>query len=86
MKLAYIANEAGLNFYNTYPFYIDCKEVVCTRPELDEMPIWYYTTTDKSGEPAYMYPYEDHAGYLRGSLAVGSEALYFSGSTPYNIN
>ena len=85
MKLAYIVNEQGLDFYNTYPFYIDCKEVVCTRPELDEMPIWYYVTTEKSGEPIYMYPYDDHAGYLRGSLAVGTEALYFGGSTPYNI-
>lgn len=85
LKLAYIVNEQGLDFYNTYPFYIDCKEVVCTRPELDEMPIWYYVTTEKSGEPIYMYPYDDHAGYLRGSLAVGTEALYFGGSTPYNI-
>ena len=85
MKLAYIVNEQGLDFYNTYPFYIDCKEVVCTRPELDEMPVWYYVTTEKSGEPIYMYPYDDHAGYLRGSLAVGTEALYFGGSTPYNI-
>ena len=86
LKLAYIANEQGLDFYNTYPFYIDCKEVLCTRPQLDEMPVWYYVTTEKSGEPIYMYPYDDHAGYLRGSLAVGMEALYFSGSTPYNVN
>lgn len=86
IKIAYIQNEVGLDFYNSYPFYIDCKEVVCTRPELDEMPIWYYTPTDKSGEPLYIYPFDDHAGYLRPSLAVGAQALYFAGTTPYDIH
>ena len=83
MKIAYIQNPDGLDFLDTYPFYLNCENVKCTRDNLDEKAIWYYVPTQESGEPEYVYPWDNHAGYLRASLAVGNQALYLSGSTPY---
>ena len=86
VQIAYIQNPDGLDFYDTYPFYIDCESVKCTRPELDEMPLWYYTPTVESGDPTYVNPFDNHAGYLRASLAVGAENLYYGASTPYDYS
>ena len=83
LKIVYIQNPDGLDFLDTYPFYLNCEIVKCTRDNLDEKAIWYYVPTQESGEPEYVYPWDNHAGYLRASLAVGKQALYLSGSTPY---
>ena len=86
VEIAYIQNPDGLDFYDTYPFYIDCEAVKCTRAELDEMPVWYYTPSTESGDPEYVVPFDNHAGYLRPSLAVGHDALYYGGTTPYDVS
>jgi len=88
IMLAYIQADDGLDFYDSYPFYIDCEaeDIRCSRPELDEMPIWYYKTTSDSGNITYVEPWDNHAGYLRPSLAVGHDALYYGGTTPYDFS
>jgi hypothetical protein len=50
------------------------------------MPIWYYITTPESGSIQYVPPWDNHAGYLRPSLAVGHDALYYGGTTPYDFS
>lgn len=84
IKLAYIQNPEGLDFLDTYPFYIDCVSVKCTRKILDEMPIWYYVTTQESGDADFKYPWNNRSGYMRSSLAFGNVNLYIGGTTPYD--
>ncbi len=83
MKLAYVPNDAGLNFYDTYPFFIDCSLDKCPWPTFEDFPVWYYTETVESGEVKFVTPYYNNVGYIRSSIATDKNTLYIAGWTPF---
>jgi len=83
MKLAYIQNDAGLNFYDTYPFFIDCSLDKCPWPTFEDFPVWYYTETLESGPAKFVTPYYNNVGYIRSSIATDKNTLYIAGWTPF---